>query len=99
MKQFSPTVIDLFCGAGGLSEGFRQAGFQVIAGNDSDKLAAETFASTHQDAVFLASPRRNCWTRRPAMRTTRVGTAAWTAWRNFWPKGPLRPTPPGGGGT
>lgn len=50
------TAIDLFCGAGGLSEGFRQAGFHVLAGNDIDPFAAETFAATHSEAKFLPGP-------------------------------------------
>lgn len=50
------TAIDLFCGAGGLSEGFRQAGFHVLAGNDLDRYAGETFATTHQEAKFLPGP-------------------------------------------
>lgn len=37
------TVVDLFAGAGGLSEGFRQAGFSVVAGSDNDPDAAATF--------------------------------------------------------
>lgn len=53
------TVIDLFCGAGGLSEGFRQAGFHVLAGNDLDQRAGETFATTHTDATFLPGPIQN----------------------------------------
>ncbi len=36
-------VIDLFCGAGGLSEGFTQAGFNVLLGIDSDCKFIETF--------------------------------------------------------
>lgn len=47
------TAIDLFCGAGGLSEGFRQAGFHVLAGNDVDPFAGRTFAATHPEATFL----------------------------------------------
>lgn len=52
----SPTAIDLFCGAGGLSEGFRQAGFRVLAGNDADKFAGMTYTATHHGAVFLPGP-------------------------------------------
>lgn len=47
------TVVDLFCGAGGLSEGFRQAGFHVLAGLDYDRKAGETFAATHPEATFI----------------------------------------------
>lgn len=38
----SPTAIDLFCGAGGLSLGLRDAGFTVLVGADSDQTAVET---------------------------------------------------------
>ena len=37
-----PTAIDLFAGAGGLSLGLQQAGFTVLVGADSDRVAAET---------------------------------------------------------
>ena len=50
------TAIDLFCGAGGLSEGFRQAGFHILAGNDFDETAGKTFAATHPEATFLPGP-------------------------------------------
>ncbi len=50
------TAIDLFCGAGGLSEGFRQAGFHVLAGNDIDESAGETYTATHEEAKFLPGP-------------------------------------------
>lgn len=41
------TCIDLFCGAGGFSEGFRQAGFHTVAANDSDASAGGTFELNH----------------------------------------------------
>lgn len=50
------TCIDLFCGAGGLSEGFRQAGFHVLAGQDYDDTAGQTFAATHREATFIGGP-------------------------------------------
>lgn len=43
----APTCLDLFCGAGGLSEGFRQAGFHSVAANDSDAWAGGTFELNH----------------------------------------------------
>jgi DNA (cytosine-5)-methyltransferase 1 len=56
LPQKDWTAIDLFCGAGGLSEGFRQAGFRILAGNDTDCFAAQTFAATHEHAVFVSGP-------------------------------------------
>lgn len=55
-RQKSLTVIDLFCGAGGLSEGFRQAGFTVLVGQDFDATAGKTFAATHPEAQFIGGP-------------------------------------------
>jgi len=42
-----PSVVDLFCGAGGLSEGLRQAGFRPKVGVDFDKHAAATYRHNH----------------------------------------------------
>ena len=50
------SAIDLFCGAGGLSEGFRQAGFKVLAGSDIDEVAGATYSATHLDAQFIPGP-------------------------------------------
>ena len=37
------TAIDLFCGAGGLSEGLRQAGFEILAAADHDPDSCATY--------------------------------------------------------
>ncbi|HZK76857.1 MAG TPA: DNA cytosine methyltransferase, partial [Candidatus Kapabacteria bacterium] len=39
----SVRVLDLFCGAGGFSEGFRQQGFDIVCGADNWGPANETF--------------------------------------------------------
>jgi DNA (cytosine-5)-methyltransferase 1 len=54
--DLQPTVIDLFCGAGGLSEGFRQAGFRVLLGSDIEKNFGDTFSQSHIGAKFVAKP-------------------------------------------
>lgn len=42
-KKESPTVLDVYCGAGGFSEGFRQQGFEVVLGIDNWRPAINTF--------------------------------------------------------
>ena len=44
-------VVDLFCGAGGISEGLRQAGLDIVYAVDKDRAAASTFAANHPEAV------------------------------------------------
>lgn len=46
-------VVDLFCGAGGLSEGFRQAGFTILAGSDNDPDAMATYAANFPEAEVI----------------------------------------------
>jgi len=45
------TTLDLFCGAGGITEGFREAGYHCLYGNDMMKEAIETFAFNHPEAI------------------------------------------------
>lgn len=54
-----PTAIDLFAGAGGLSEGFRQAGFEILAANDFDVFSEDTFRLSHPETAFLSGPIEN----------------------------------------
>lgn len=42
-RRRRPTGIDLFCGCGGFSLGFIEAGFEVVAACDSDPFAAITY--------------------------------------------------------
>jgi len=49
-----PTVIDLFCGAGGLSHGFQEAGYRVVLGSDIDPTFGKTFVKSHAEAAFIA---------------------------------------------
>ncbi len=46
-------VVDVFAGCGGLSYGFRKAGFKIILGIDNDKDSAETFLKNHPGAKYL----------------------------------------------
>jgi DNA (cytosine-5)-methyltransferase 1 len=41
------TTLDLFCGAGGITEGFRRAGFECLYANDINEWAIETFRANH----------------------------------------------------
>jgi DNA (cytosine-5)-methyltransferase 1 len=44
------TTLDLFCGAGGIAEGFRQAGYRCLFGNDFNADAIRTFKHNHPSA-------------------------------------------------
>lgn len=48
-----PKAVDLFSGCGGMSEGLRQAGFDVVAAVEIDKHAAKTYAMNHPHTVLF----------------------------------------------
>jgi DNA (cytosine-5)-methyltransferase 1 len=50
-----PTVIDLFCGCGGLSSGFSQAGFKILGGLDKNGQALVTFQRNFPRAQAVAA--------------------------------------------
>lgn len=53
-KQTNTTkLLDLFCGAGGLSLGFEWAGYDVVAANDNFKQACDTFRYNNPKTTFL----------------------------------------------
>ncbi|MGY0394559.1 MULTISPECIES: DNA cytosine methyltransferase [unclassified Fusobacterium] len=43
-----PLAIDLFCGAGGMSEGILQAGFHIVFSNDKSPEVALTYQNRHE---------------------------------------------------
>ncbi|EJY5651579.1 DNA cytosine methyltransferase [Vibrio cholerae] len=47
----SPKCISLFCGAGGCSLGFKQAGYSILYANDKDSAAVETYKNNFPDAI------------------------------------------------
>ncbi len=49
-------TIDLFAGAGGITEGFRLEGFECLWANDTLPEAAETFAVNHPRTRFDRRP-------------------------------------------
>jgi len=47
------TVVDLFSGCGGFSQGFEAAGFKVVAANEFWEPAQETYIYNHKEAKFI----------------------------------------------
>ncbi len=46
-------VLDLFCGAGGLSTGFEMANFEIVAGIDVEEVFLKTFKRSHSEALAI----------------------------------------------
>ncbi len=52
-KNSAFTVLDLFSGVGGLSSGFSQAGYKILAGIDNWQDALDTFALNHPNSKAI----------------------------------------------
>lgn len=48
-----PLAIDLFCGAGGMSEGILQAGFHIVFSNDKSPEASLTYKNRHEQLGLI----------------------------------------------
>ena len=46
-------VLDLFCGAGGLSKGFEWAGYNIVAANDNFPAACLTYKANHSKTILI----------------------------------------------
>lgn len=53
MMKKQLNCIDLFCGCGGLSKGFLDAGFNVLVGVDNNQPALDTFKVNHDGGIPL----------------------------------------------
>lgn len=56
MDKFEYLSVDLFAGAGGMTEGFRALGFKPLFANDHEKPALETYQRNHKTAVVSSEP-------------------------------------------
>ncbi len=65
------TVLDLFCGCGGLSLGFEQAGYDVLAGIDVWKDALITYQANHTNSKAIQA---DLMTLRPEEVSKTIGT-------------------------
>jgi DNA (cytosine-5)-methyltransferase 1 len=50
-RSGAPTAVDLFCGPGGLSEGFRSAGVRLVAALDRDPVSIRTYWLNHPEVL------------------------------------------------
>ncbi|GAB7231290.1 DNA cytosine methyltransferase [Facklamia hominis] len=44
-----PTIVDLFCGAGGMSYGFTKSGFRISLANDIEKVSINSYMINHPE--------------------------------------------------
>ena len=55
-RKVKPTVLDIFCGAGGMSLGFKNAGCQILGGIDQNRYAIDTHHQNFPTATLKLSP-------------------------------------------
>lgn len=54
-----PYAIDLFCGAGGCSEGLIQSGFHILFSSDISEMAGKTYMNRHEQLGLIQG--ENTW--------------------------------------
>jgi DNA (cytosine-5)-methyltransferase 1 len=52
-KKNKPKIIDLFAGVGGISSGFKKAGFEVVAANEYKSEIANTYIRNHPKTKMI----------------------------------------------
>nr|WP_080507872.1 DNA cytosine methyltransferase [Rhodopseudomonas palustris] len=74
VPQVPFSVVDLFCGAGGLSQGFRDAGFRVVAGSDNDPDAMATYRANFPEAAGITGDIRSAPIKEQLLEAARRAT-------------------------
>ena len=59
-QKTAPAVLDLFCGAGGMSLGFKNAGCQILGGIDQNKYAVATHHQNFPNSKLLLKAQDIC---------------------------------------
>lgn len=61
-----PYAIDLFCGAGGCSEGLIQSGFHILFSSDISEMVEKTYVNRHEQLGLIQG--KNTWFERRDIR-------------------------------
>jgi DNA (cytosine-5)-methyltransferase 1 len=67
-----PTAVDIFAGAGGISLGLRNAGWDVVAACDNDPMACATYAANHLGTHLIQGEIQSPQTLTALVQATRV---------------------------
>lgn len=59
MLRQTKTVVDLFAGVGGMSLGFKQAGFDIVLANEYDPEIASAYSRNHRETKMIVSDVRD----------------------------------------
>lgn len=59
-QRATPAVLDLFCGAGGMSLGFKNAGCKILGGIDQNKYAVETHHQNFPNSKLILKAQDIC---------------------------------------
>jgi DNA (cytosine-5)-methyltransferase 1 len=49
LDNSSPTIVDLFCGSGGMSLGFSKEGYKILLANDIEEVCINTYSFNHME--------------------------------------------------